>query len=480
MIALRDYQSGCVNDLRAQYAAGCHAPLLVLPTGGGKTVVFTYMATQAAKKGKRVLLLGHRRELIGQMSAALGRWDCPHGVISPDAKISNAPVQVGMVQTIANRIALDKAGRYKFDLVIIDEAHHATKNSTWGRVLQHNAGAKLLGVSATPCRLDGKGLGVHADGFFDSMVIGPTMPELIALGNLVRPVVYAPAQSIDLSGVKKSRGDFAMGALAGAVDRAPITGNAIKEYQQYADRRSSIAFTVTVEHAEHVVEQFKAAGYAAAVLTGSTPDKERARMIRDLGNGSLHVLASCNVVSEGTDIPAVFAAILLRPTESYALAMQQIGRALRPSQGKDKAIILDHADNVRRHGLPTDEVQWSLDGLRRKKGRTTSAPTKICMGCRCHLALQARVCPECGLPVAGDEKGGAARDRQILERDGVLVEMSPEMLAARRKQKAKAFHNARTRDELVRFGIEQGYKNPEYWAGKILEERRGAASGGVR
>jgi superfamily II DNA or RNA helicase len=481
MLALRDYQAECVKDLRAQYAAGSHAPLLVLPTGGGKTVVFTYMATRAAEKGNRVLLLGHRRELIGQMSAALGRWDCPHGVISPDAKVCSAPVQVGMVQTIANRIALDKAGRYKFDLVIIDEAHHATKNSTWGRVLQHNVGAKLLGVSATPCRLDGKGLGVHADGFFDSMVIGPTMPELIELGNLVRPVVYAPAQSIDLTGVKKSRGDYAIGALAGAVDRAPITGNAIKEYQQHADRRSAIAFTVTVEHAEHVVAQFKAAGYAAAVLTGSTPDKERARMLRDLGTGQLHVLASCNVVSEGTDIPAVFAALLLRPTESYALAMQQIGRALRPSQGKDRAIILDHADNVRRHGLPTDEVDWSLDGLQRKKGKNTKAPTKICTGCRAHVGLRVRVCPECGTAVNGDVEGGAARTNQIIERDGVLVEMSPEMLAARRKQRGQELKNARTKRDLVQLGRDRKYKNPEFWADKILEDRKQwAASRGVR
>lgn len=472
MIALRDYQDACVNDLRQAYAAGSQAPLLVLPTGGGKTVVFTYMATRAAEKGKRVLLLGHRRELIGQMSAALGRWNCPHGVISPDAKVSNAPVQVGMVQTIANRINLDKQGRYKFDLVIIDEAHHATKNSTWGRVLQHNAGAKLLGVSATPCRLDGKGLGTHADGFFDRMVIGPTMPELIAMGNLVRPVVYAPAQSIDLTGVKKSRGDFALGALAGAVDRAPIIGNAIKEYQQYADRRSAIAFTVTVEHAGHVVEQFKAAGYQAAVLTGSTPDKERARMIRDLGNGQLHVLASCNVVSEGTDIPAVFAAILLRPTESYALAMQQIGRALRPSSGKDRAIILDHADNVRRHGLPTDEVEWSLDGLKRKKRKKTTAPTKICTGCRCHLALSARVCPECGTEV----KGGAARG-QLNSVAGELVEMSPEMIAERRKQRGQELKNARTKRDLVQLGRDRNYKNPEFWADKILEDRKQWAKG---
>ena len=204
-------------------------------------------------------------------------------------------------------------------------------------------------------------------------------------------------------------------------------------------------------------------------------------MIKDLGNGSLHVLASCNVVSEGTDIPAVFAAILLRPTESYALAMQQIGRALRPSQGKDRAIILDHADNVRRHGLPTDDVEWSLDGLKRKKGKSTPAPTKICMGCRAHLALQALVCPECGQAVGGDEKGGAARGNQIIERDGVLVEMSPEMIAARRKQRGQELKNARTKRDLVQLGRDRNYKNPEFWADKILEGRQQfAANRGIR
>jgi len=470
MLTLRDYQDTAVNELGSAYAAGYQAPMFVLPTGGGKTVVFTYMAMRAAARGRSVLLLGHRRELIGQMSAALKRWGCKHGIITPDAKPTNDPVQVGMVQTLANRVRLDRGGRYRFDFVIIDEAHHATRNSSWGTVLQHNAGAKLLGVSATPCRLDGKGLGVHAHGFFDHMVLGPSMSELIERGQLVRPVVYAPSTSIDLSGVKKRGGDFVVSALAGAVDRAPITGDAVEHYRRFADRRSAIAFTVTVEHAVHVVEQFKAAGYQAAVLTGCTPDKERARMIRDLGNGGLHVLASCNVVSEGTDIPAVFAAILLRPTESYALAMQQIGRALRASPGKDKAVILDHADNVRRHGLPTDEVEWSLDGLERNSKKRGNAPTKFCMGCRVYMPLAATICTECGTEV--EREGGAARGDFIRTREGQLVELTPEMAAQIRQKKASELKGARTRAELIALGKSRNYKNPRYWADKILEERR--------
>lgn len=469
ILELRGYQQECIGELRGAYASGCKAPLLVLPTGGGKTVIFSYMAARAAEKGRRVLLLAHRRELVSQISAALGRWDCPHGVISVAHKLSNEPVQVAMAQTLAKRLTLDKSGRYRFDFVIIDEAHHATQKSTWGQVLAHNAGALLLGVSATPCRLDGKGLGKQSQGFFDLLVIGPTMNELIELGNLVRPVVYAPAKSIDLSGVKKFRGDYALGALAGAVDRAAITGNAIDEYRAHADKRSAIAFTVTVEHAGHVAEQFKAAGYQAAVLTGATPDGERARMIRDLGNGSLHLLASCNVVSEGTDIPAVFAALLLRPTESYALAMQQIGRALRPAPGKAAAIILDHADNVRRHGFPTDEVEWTLSGVS-KKAAAKSVTPRICLLCRAYLSLRALKCPECGADVV--EKGGAARTDLIIERDGKLQELTPEMLAAQRKRRARELVSARSRHDLIQLGQARQYKNPEYWADKILEERR--------
>ena len=194
MISLFDYQQSAINELRSCYAKGAIAPLLVLPTGGGKTICFSYMAKIASDKGKKVLLIAHRRELVGQISAALKLWGVDHGVILPDAKITKHSVQVAMVQTLANRIKLDKAGRYRFDFVIIDEAHHATKNSTWGHVLAHNLGAKLLGVSATPIRLDGKGLGTHTDGYFDAMVVGPTVSDLIAKGRLAAPVVYGPSQ----------------------------------------------------------------------------------------------------------------------------------------------------------------------------------------------------------------------------------------------------------------------------------------------
>lgn len=463
-LALFDYQQDAADRLRQCYADGFRAPLLVLPTGGGKTVCFTYVTQQAAAKGKRVLLVAHRRELVGQISAALSAWGVKHGVISTNAALSTHPVQVAMVQTLANRIKLDRSGRFKFDLVVVDEAHHATRDSQWGAVLKHNSGALVLGVSATPCRLDGKGLGVEAHGFFDAMVVGPTVNELIARGRLAQPVVYAPKVPLALGKVKKRGGDYVRADLVSAVDWDAIAGDGVESYRRHCDRQSAIAFTVDVERAFRTVEIFKAAGYSAAVLEGSTPDKERTRMIRDLGNGGLQVLASCNVVSEGTDIPKVSAAVLLRPTASYALAMQQIGRALRAYPGKDKAIILDHADNVRAHGMPTDEIEWTLDGIEKK--RRSDAAVKQCPECDRVMATAVKVC-ECGHVFERPVLAAPTNDKH----DGELIELTPEMVAELKRLRRYELVRARTLPELVELGRRRNYKNPEYWARMIIKGR---------
>jgi len=468
---LYDYQESAVSGLRASYAAGFDAPLLVLPTGGGKTVCFTYMTSRAAEKGLRVLLLAHRKELISQISAALGGWDVEHGIISPSSAPSNHPVQVAMAQTLARRIPLDKTGRFRFDLVIIDEAHHATKDSTWGKILKHNAGARLLGVSATPCRLDGKGLGVAADGFFDDIVVGPSVQELIDRGRLARPVVYAPDKQADLSGVNKRGGDYVTGQLAARMDQAALTGDAVEHYRTHCGGAPAIAFTVTTEHAAHVAEDFRKAGFQAAVLTGSTPDRERAAMIRDLGRGALHVLASCNVVSEGTDIPTVTAAILLRPTASFALAMQQMGRALRVCPGKDRAIILDHAGNSLRHGLPTEPVAWSLEGVRRK----AKVDLKPCYACKALIPVRSSKCPVCDRAFASARPSPPpvpGQEPMPFHRAGNLVELTPEKRAEMRRWRVQAEQNARTLDDFKVIGEALGYKPG--WAKYRFEELRGA------
>lgn len=446
-------------EIRAAFGSGYAAPLLVLPTGGGKTVCFSYIAKGAMDKGKRVLLLAHRRELVSQISAALRRWGADHGLVTPQAPPTDHPVQVAMAQTLVRRIKLDRDGRHRYDLVIIDEAHHATRDSTWGAILDHNAGAKLLGVTATPCRLDGKGLGVAAGGFFDVIVEGPTVEDLIARGRLAQPVVFAPEFRADLAGVKKRGGDFQAQALGEAMDKRALTGDAVAHYRAKCGGAPAIAFTVTIDHAHHVAEQFREEGYSAAVLTGSTPDREREQMIHDLGAGALNVLCSCNVVSEGTDIPAVAAAILLRPTASFALCMQQMGRALRIAAGKDKAIILDHAGNTLRHGLPTDAVEWSLDSAKRK-----GQGVKDCPGCGASVPKPEATCPHCGhvffvAAPAGREDGDEEQDDLLPPwQPGELVEMTPELMAERRRWKWEQMRRARSLEDYRKIAQAMGYK----------------------
>lgn len=479
-ITLRDYQEQAVHGIRQSYAHGNAAPLLVLPTGGGKTVTFTYITAKAAERGTRICLLAHRKELVGQISTALSAWGVDHGIIAPSSKPTNHPVQVAMVQTLAKRIRLDTRGRFQFGLIVIDECHHAVRDSQWGEILDHNrvgdpAGAKILGVSATPCRLDGKGLGIREGGFFDDIIVGPTVQQLIDWGSLARPVVYAPDRAVDLSGVKKRGGDYAKNELAARMDQATLIGDAVAHYRQHCDRMPAIAFTVTTDHAAHVVEDFKRAGYQAAVLTGQTPDKERAQMIRDLGTGKLHILASCNVVSEGTDIPTVMAAIMLRPTASYALAMQQMGRALRKLPGKDKAIILDHAGNSHKHGLPTEAVDWSLAGADRKS-KGEGAGLMTCYDCRALIPKRAAACPECGKSyrVAAETRSesGATQDAIPFAKQGQLVEMTPERRREIKRWRARAEQKAETLDDFRAIGQACGYKPG--WAKYRYEELRGA------
>ena len=464
---LYDYQDDCLAQTHQAYRQGFNAPLLVMPTGAGKTMTFACATQKASIRGKRVLLVAHRRELVGQISEALSRWDVPHGMISPAHPPTTQGVQVAMAQTLARRIPLDRDGRFRFDLVIVDEAHHATQDSTWGAILKHNAGAKFLGVTATPCRLDGKGLGVQAGGFFDFMVIGPTVEDLIARGRLAPPVVYAPEFGADLSGVKKRGGDYDSKGLAAAMENAKLTGNVVAHYRQLCAGAPSIAFTVDTKHAAMVADEFKAAGYAAAVLTGSTQDKERAAMIKDLGAGRLNVLASCNVISEGTDIPMVMAAILLRPTMSFALAMQQMGRALRAFPGKDKAIILDHAGNTHKHGLPTEQVEWSLDGVIRKGG----GKVRTCFGCGGLLGVAVRVCPACGKDVGGkgtESPKTEQEDAFLLVKEGKLIELTPELRREMQNWRRTQQQKAKSLEDFMKIGERMGY-HPNWAAYRFKE-----------
>lgn len=458
---LRPYQVDAVAAIRRAYAAGRRAPCYQLPTGGGKTVVFSYIAREAEKRGTRVLILVHRRELLLQGSRSLREIGLEHGLVAPGESPGDAQVRIASVQTLVRRLDRERPP----DLVVIDEAHHAVAGS-WRRVLDHWPKAWVLGVTATPARLDGKGLGVRVGGPFDELVRGPSVRELTDGGYLVPADVYAPPMKADLDGVATRLGDFDRHEIRVRMDRPVITGDAVDHYLRLARGRPAIAFCTSVEHSLHVAKAFTDAGIPSGTIDGSLADDERDEVLARLAAGDIRVLTSCEIVSEGFDLPAVEVAILLRPTKSLTLYLQQVGRVLRPSPGKSSATILDHAGNVERHGLPDDDREWDLNGAKRR--RAGAPPVRRCPECfACHPP--APECPECGHvyePVPREGPEAVPGELRKVTREDLFSSVRERMRRAHLEQS-----RCHTFEELVALGARRGYRSPEGWARHVLRAR---------
>jgi superfamily II DNA or RNA helicase len=448
---LRSYQQHAIDDLRNAYRFGYRAPLLCLPTGGGKTIIFTAIAQASAARGRRVLILVHRRELLRQASDKL-RWaGLDHGLIAAGIEPSEAPVQVASVQTIARRLSrID----WQPDLIIIDEAHHATAGQ-WDRILQHWPAAYRLGVTATPCRFDGRGL----RSAFDHLVLGPSVAELIDTGYLSHSRIYAPPLVADLSNIRTRAGDYANDQAAAAIDRPTVTGDAIAHYQRLAAGQQAIAFCCNIAHADYVCDSFLAAGITASLLLGTTINRDQ--VVAEFGAGLVQILVTVDVVSEGFDVPAASVAILLRPTKSLGLYLQQVGRVLRPAPGKQAALILDHVGNVTRHGFPDDHRDWTLDdGIKRTAG--TAAPSvRTCPECYAAFKPQP-ICSVCGAQCA------PITNRKIRQLAGELQELKREAVQQRIGERRKQ-GTARTLEQLLALANERGYSPG--WAYRIFHAR---------
>jgi superfamily II DNA or RNA helicase len=383
---LRPYQTQLITDIRLQYQLGKRAVLAVLPTGGGKTVCFSYIAQAAARKGNRVCILVHRQELLDQASRSLSGMDVQHGIIAAKRgmDLSHA-VQVASVGTLSRRLHL--LPRDFFQLAVIDECHHSSA-STWAKIIQHFQTAKLLGVTATPIRGDGRGLGEH----YQSMVQGPSAAWLTDNGYLAPAKVLAPP-GFSSAGLRKRMGDFDM-SQATELLQGQAMGDCLTHYRQHLSGQTAIAFCCSVAHAEAVARLFQDAGIAASSIDGNTDSAKRRQLLIDLGTGSLKVLTSCALIGEGVDVPSVGGCILLRPTASVGLHLQMIGRCLRPQPGK-RAVVLDHVGNSLRLGHHLEEREWSLDGAT-KRDREASPSVKVCPQCFSTCATLAAVCGECG------------------------------------------------------------------------------------
>jgi DNA repair protein RadD len=467
MITLRPYQEQCIAGLRGAFAAGYHSPLLVSPTGSGKTVMFSYLTDKLVRGGKRVVLLCHRDELVDQISRTLSDFSVPHGNITAgcvyDRRLLAHDASVFTLARRLDRVAVP-------DYVICDEAHHGVAGSTWGKVIaywrQKNPKLRVIGVTATPERLSGEGLGET----FDEMILGPTTRELIDLGALCEYRLFAPQSQIDLSGVHMQAGDFNRKELGALIDKPAIVGDTVKEYVRLLNGAPSVAFCVSIEHATHVAENFRSAGFRAVSIDGKMDKAMRREIVRDFGRGQINVMTSCSLIDEGFDCPGIVGVIDLSPTWSLARCLQRWGRGFRPFAGKDAAIFMDQVNNSGRHGLPDDPREWSLLGRDARKGKKKDEDNVACRQCpECYAVSPAAAskCRDCGKPFP-------IKARKIEEVAGTLSEVE---VARMRRQSAREQAAAETLEDLIRIGTQRGFKNAAGWARHVYEARQAKRAG---
>jgi superfamily II DNA or RNA helicase len=442
---LRDYQQELVRRINDELRYFSKAPLTVLPTGGGKTFIAAQVTLDHVSEGKSVWFIAHRQELIAQASRAFSTFGIRHGIVKSGQLFdASHRVQVASMQTLVRR--LDSMPTP--DLLIWDECHHCPC-ATAKKIISAYPNASLLGVTATPCRMNGAGLG----DVFDSIILGPTNQWLTDNGFLSPARYYAPPQKADISKVHTRAGDYITSELEEIMDDGEITGDAVSHYKRLCDGVPMLVFCVSVAHAHHVAEEYRAAGYRAAAVDGKLSDEDRADRIGGLGTGKYQVITSCDLIGEGLDVPVVSAVQLLRPTQSPALHLQQIGRGLRPAAGKSELIVLDHVGNTRKHGFASTEREWTLEG---KKKSDALPAVRTCSSCY-SVHRTAKTCPYCGFeyPVVSRELTA----KKIV--DGELVEV----VQTKEERRAEE-ENATTFAELVAIAKSRGYKKPHFWAMK--------------
>jgi len=393
---LRDYQIEVLDHLRTSLKQGAKAPLLVLPTGAGKTVIFSELAKDFVAQDKNVLILVHRRELVKQACEKLDLIDVDYGVIASGFDSNeDSSLQVASVYTLWRRIAANK-DTFVPDVIIFDEAHHVAAG-TWTTIIDKYKTALRVGVTATPIRLDNRPLGK----FFDRLINGVQVNHLVSKGYLCDHKVFAGAELPDLSKLKERRGDYQAKDLKEVMDQPVIIGDAVHQYKKHLSNKPAIAFCVDIAHATKVLQQFKKEGVKAELLTGSMKLDERDNVLNRLRSHKTHVVVSVDVISEGTDLPCVSGAILLRPTKSQALYMQQVGRILRPEKDKT-AIVLDHVGNTYRHDFIDIERSWKLEFDHEEIKKLPKPVFITCKNCGFVYKPQ-KSCPNCGLKVSKKE-----------------------------------------------------------------------------
>jgi len=492
MSRLRPYQASIKAAVFQHWQEGRRNVLVKSPTGSGKTVLF---ADVVRSVDRAAAVIAHRSELVSQTSLALAREGVRHRIIGPDSLRRNcvtlhmdrlgrsfydpgARVGACGVDTLVGKDAKSDPWFSQVGLWVQDEAHHVLRGNKWGRAAEMFPNAYGLGVTATPARADGAGLGLHADGLFDSIVQGPEMRELIDAGYLTDYRIFAPPSDVDYSDVTvTASGDLSPAKLRAAVHASDkIVGDVVSHYLKIAHGKLGVTFAVDVDSAKEIAAAFKAAGVPAEVVTAKTPDLLRAQILRRFERREVLQLVNVDLFGEGFDLPAIEVVSMVRKTESWPLFVQQFGRALRlmispelaavwdsftaeqrrahiAASGKPVALIIDHVGNVIRHGLPDAPRADTLDRRERRSSGTSDAiPTRVCAndrvggveGLLCAQTYERfhKACPYCGYY---PEPASRSAPEFV---DGDLYELDPEVLAAMRGKLAQIDGAARVPQNL--------------------------------
>jgi superfamily II DNA or RNA helicase len=331
------------------------------------------------------------------------------------------------------------------DVLVWDECHHIASKS-WGDIATAFPAAVHIGLTATPQRLDGKGLGAY----FDTIIQGPTTADLIAQGWLSPYRYYAPS-SANLAGVHRVAGDYNRRELAGAMEQSSVVGDALSHYQAHCEGGRALVFAWSVEASERIAAQFVAAGIAAQHVDGETPKAARSAAMKGFRDGSVRVLCNVELFGEGLDVPACDAVFLLRPTQSLGLYLQQVGRGLRTAPGKSAVRIFDHAGHWERHGLPDDNREWSLSDASSRGGSSESLGAKRCSQCFGVFRPGVKACPYCGAV-----PNRVARD--VAQVEGTLEAVNVAELRALREQRSTFYRDCHTLADWFALAKRLGYK----------------------
>lgn len=490
---LRDYQVDGYNQVHAYMVQGFKRILYQAPTGSGKTVFISKLLADIAEGGKRSILVVHRTELITQSIKTFAENGLNAGIIASGFVENLKPlVQIASVQTLAHRykrfLPDAKGVPSPFGTITVfvwDEAHHMAAG-TWAKIFAAFPDAYHIGLTATPERLDGKGL----DKYFEVMVNGPSTPWLIENGYLSPFNIFAPPGP-DLTGVRKKMGDFLRGDLEAKMDVPTITGDIIAHYKKHVPGGRLLVFGVTIDHSKHMAAQAQGAGISSAHLDGETRPEDRSSALRSFSQGGILWVCNVELFGEGFDLPGLDAVSLARPTDSLILYLQQVGRALRPVYApgfdlstkdgrlaaiaagpKPVAYILDHAGNCIKHGMPDDERFWSLKGREEREKKSATIRTIVCPNPECFKPQRPnKRCRYCGTIFV------TAGGREFQEVDGELVEMDTK---TKNKGREKALKAAKTLEQLIDFGKSQGYSDPEKFAKTYESVRRNTRDKAIR